>query len=233
MGEKRKKLCGILFAFIICIAAAAAVRIFGIQNLASLKADKAHMPHVYLDAGHGDFDFGAVGRLGDSYSLYEKDLTLAVARLCQADFEERGYRVTPARTGDDRLTYTTAADEVRARRAAAEEAGAELLISIHANAYVGEGRAYGARVYYNPSSEPSRRYAESIAAAITTYTAPHALRECRVVADGSYYVLGNTELPAVLIELGFLSDKEECALLADEEYRALLAVSIAKGVDGH
>ena len=186
---------------------------------------------IYLDAGHGGFDRGATGHLADGSSLPEKDLVLDVALACGEQLAVRGHRVLYSRTGDERLTYTTAADEVRARRASARMQGADLIISVHANAYAGEGRAYGARVYYHPANDVSRAVAERMAAAISQHTGAHLGRECRTVADETYYMLGDAALPAVLVELGFLSDETECALLAEKWYRAALAAALAEGVE--
>ena len=87
-------------------------------------------------------------------------------------------------------------------------------------------------MYYNPESEPSKQAAERIAAAISQHTGALCGRECRLVADGSYYILADPALPAVLIELGFLSDTQECSLLADEGYQAKLAEAICAGLLG-
>ena len=233
MGEKRKKLCRILTAFILCIALAAGIRFSAPPTEeAAPPAARPALQHVYLDPGHGGFDLGAVGLLSDGRHLPEKDLVLAVAQRCAARLSARGYCVTLSRTGDERLTYTTSADEVRARRAAAGAAGVDVIVSVHANAYAGEGRAYGARVYYNPQSEVSGTVAERIAAAISKVTAARTGRACRTVADETYHILGDPTLPAVLVELGFLSDEQECALLADEGYQLALAEAIAQGLAG-
>ena len=230
MGEKRKKLCSILAAFMLCYAVAAAARIFDLPHTVPEREAVGAPFSVYIDPGHGGFDLGAVGQGADGKRLTEKELVLQVAQACGKELHERGYHTLFSRTGDERLTYTTAGDEVRARRAAAQAAGVDLLLSLHANAYAGTGRAYGARVYYNPESAPSCRAAERIAAAITACTAPFGGRACRTVADGTYYLLGDPTMPAVLVELGFLSDGQECALLSEAAYRAALAEAICSGV---
>ena len=227
MGEKRKKLCRILSAFMLCISLAACARLFWVPYTERAPADQRQ---IYLDAGHGGFDLGAVGKTADGTRVVEKELSLAVVTASAAHLSPQGCAVTLSRTGDERLTYTTAADEVRARRASAKAQGVDLLLSVHANAYAGEGRAYGPRVYYNPASEPSRAVAAYLSAAITRHTAAACGRECRTVPDGTYYMLGDPTLPAVLIELGFLSDEAECTLLADGDYQQALATAIAEGV---
>ncbi len=186
---------------------------------------------IYIDAGHGGFDTGAVGVTAEGEEIVEKDIALDVALRAGAALEEQGYTVLYARRGDERLTYTTARDEVIARRAAAEEAGVDLYLSIHGNAYAGTGRAYGARVYYNPACVGGEGQASALAAAVTECTGAPLGRDCAIVPDGSYYVLADSDLPALLFEVGFLSDREELSLLATPDYRASLAAAICRAVD--
>jgi N-acetylmuramoyl-L-alanine amidase len=227
--KRKAKLYGILAAVTISMAALAVARLWEVP-FSAVGVQPAQPLCIYLDAGHVGFDLGASGRLPEGDSLPEKELVLDVALACGERLALRGHRVIYSRTGDERLTYTTAADEVRARRASAKAQGADLIISVHANAYAGDGRAYGARVYYNPASDVSRTVAERMAAAISQHTGAHLGRECRIVADETYYMLGDAALPAVLVELGFLSDETECALLAEKWYRTALASALAEGV---
>ncbi len=186
---------------------------------------------IYLDPGHGDFDFGATATLDGGSTLAEKDLVLSLAIGAADELRARGYTVILSRETDDRHTYTTAAAEVYARRADAEEKGVSHLISIHANAYAGEGRAFGARVYYDPADPNATRAAPLFAAAITEETAPLALRECRTVPEGSFAILGTRGACALLFECGFLSDPAERALLASPAYRARVVSGIVAGVE--
>lgn len=186
---------------------------------------------LYLDAGHGGFDTGAVATLGDGKTLAEKDLVLALALDAASELRALGYTVHLSRKDDRRHTYTTSADEVYARRADAAARGTTLLLSIHANAYAGEGRAFGARVYYHPSYTDGARIATLFADAITRETAALSGRDARAIADGSYAILGDKSVPALLFECGFLSDPAECALLADEGYRAHLVRGVVAGIE--
>ena len=186
---------------------------------------------IYLDPGHGDFDFGATATLNDGTPLYEKELVLSLALDAADALRARGYSVQLSRTDDRRHTYTTAAAEVYARRADAEEKGARYLLSIHANAYAGEGRAFGPRVYYDPATPGAKEKATLFAAAITEACAPDALRECRTVPDGSFAILGARTDVALLFECGFLSDPAERELLSRPAYRARLSRGIANGIE--
>lgn len=186
---------------------------------------------LYLDAGHGGFDTGAVTTLDDGRELAEKDLVLTLALDAASELRARGYTVYLSRKDDRRHTYTTSAAEVYARRADAAAHKTTLLLSLHANAYAGEGRAFGARVYYNPLHTDGERIATLFADAITRETAALSGRDARAIADGSYAILGDKSVPALLFECGFLSDPAERALLADEGYRARLVRGVVKGIE--
>lgn len=185
---------------------------------------------IYLDPGHGGFDFGASAQLNGG-ALLEKELVLSLALAAEKELSARGYTVHLSRTGDERHTYTTSAAEVYARLSDAEEKGATLLISLHANAYAGEGRAYGARVYYDPATSTGERAARRFAEGIDEATGGLSLRACRTVPDGSYAILAGRSMTALLFECGFLSDGAECALLASDAYRACLSAGIVAGVE--
>lgn len=182
---------------------------------------------VYLDPGHGDFDFGAVGATADGREVAEKDIALSVALLMADALREAGHTVILSRENDSRLTYTNSRDEILARRAAAVEAGADLLLSVHVNAYRGEGRAFGPRVYYHPENREAAARAESLAAAVTEHTGALVGRDCRTVADGSYLILENQALPALIFEIGFITDEDELALLLDPAYGQRLADALS------
>ncbi|MBQ8174653.1 MAG: N-acetylmuramoyl-L-alanine amidase [Clostridia bacterium] len=227
--EKNGKKC-LLLSFALCFAL--------LFSACTVEKKPENMPSptpsprltVYVDAGHGDFDFGAVGLTEAGEQVLEKDLTLSIATLVAEGLREAGHTVILSRTGDDRLTYTNSRDELLARRAAAIAGGADLLLSIHVNAYAGEGRAYGARVYHHPESAVAAAYAEALAAAVTQHTGALIGRPCRVVTDGSFLILGEPILPSLLFEVGFLSDPTELPLLTDPTYQKRLADAVAEAL---
>ena len=115
--------------------------------------------------------------------------------------------------------------DMKQRVAIANEAQANLYISIHLNAVPGSSWS-GAQVFYKPGDEDSQFTARIIQEELT-----RVLRNTnRKAAAGDYYVLNNVAMPAILVETGFLSNPREAELLADQEYQRQLAHAIFAGV---
>ena len=196
---------------------------------------------ICLDAGHGLIDPGAVATQNGT-AVYEKDLNLRVALLTQARLEAMGYRVLMIRTGDTSLlggsdrgaSYKTT-NEAIARRELAKKAGVSLYISVHCNAYAGENRAYGPLVFYNSSSATTYRalsLSRTFSARFTELNRGYSgAKDCEVRAGDSYIVLRELSMPALLLELGFMTDKSDLALLTSDTWQKGCADAIAKGVE--
>ena len=196
---------------------------------------------ICLDAGHGLIDPGAVVSK-NGVPVYEKDLNLTVALLTQERLKAMGYRVLMVRTGDTSLlggsdrgaSYKTA-NEAVARREMAHKAGVSLYISVHCNAYAGAGRAYGPLVFYN--SDPSTTYraltlSRTFSSRFTELNRGYSgAKDCEVRAGDSYIVLRELTMPALLLELGFMTDEGDLDLLTNGAWQRGCADAIAKGVE--
>lgn len=197
--------CGFLLAFAALIA-------WGIWMLAAPRGDGVFQ--VVLDPGHGGEDPGAV--VGDAQ---EKDINLAVALLVREQLaEQEGVAVQMTREEDVYPSLTDRADF-------ANQAKADLFVSIHANSLEDDSYA-GIFTFYHPDKRSSRTPAEKIQAAVTA--ASGGLD--RGVRSEDYAVLRETDMPAVLVETGFMTCPEELALLLDAGYQELLAQGIAQGI---
>ena len=196
---------------------------------------------ICLDAGHGLIDPGALGYLnGNTY--YEKTFNLAIAKKTRERLEALGYRVLMIREGDTSLlggsdysaSYKTT-DEAVARRKKGKAAGASLYLSIHCNAYAGTSRAYGPLVFYNNS--PSTTYralslAKTFSARFTAANAGYpTAKACDIREGNSYIVLKDLEMPALLLEIGFMTDAGDLALLMRADWQNDCARAIAEGVE--
>ena len=175
---------------------------------------------MVLDAGHGGEDGGAVGLNG----VLEKDINLSVTLLVGELLKQEGSAVVYTRT-EDRLLYTEEQNikgkrkmyDLRNRLDIAEKTDGALLVSIHMNKFP-SAECRGLQVYYSPNSAESSSYAALVQSYSKTFLDSTNHRETKK-ADSSIYLLHRIEMPAILVECGFLSNPEECALLNTAAYR--------------
>lgn len=197
------------------------------QNEAEMRSEFL----ICLDPGHGGADPGATEVGEDGVTVREKDLMLALARRIGAHLEEMGYRVCYTREGDARMSKGNARDELHARLAFCASQEVDIVLSLHANAYRGVGRAYGARVYYHPECEGADGVATLFAESISQHTGAIIGRSARVEADGTYAILSDTGVTALLLEVGFLTDPAELAAMQSEEWQSEMTNAVAEAAD--
>ena len=183
---------------------------------------------IVIDAGHGGMDGGAVSDTG----VLEKDLNLAVAsKLCEL-FRLADVDVVMTRS-DDRMLCSEGSnhkkrDDLARRVEIAESYENAVFVSIHMNKFPVE-KYSGLQVYYSRANEASRDIAESIQNKTADFLRSENKRKIKP-ADSSIYVLDNLELPAVLVECGFLSNRAEATLLNTAAYQDKLACVIYAAV---
>jgi N-acetylmuramoyl-L-alanine amidase len=181
---------------------------------------------IVIDAGHGGIDGGCVGTLEGSN---ERELNLKYANTLKKYFKEYGINVVMTRTTTDGLyssfSQNRKKDDMEKRRQIIEKANADLIISIHMNSFPLKS-VRGAHVFYNPESEVSKNLADSIQSSLYT-SLSYAKKSA---GSGDYYMLTCTNVPAVIIECGFLSNIEEEKLLLSDEYCEKTCYAILCGV---
>ena len=189
---------------------------------------------VYLDAGHGGYDPGA-----SYFGISEKSLTLAIQSRVKAKLEAEGYQVVTTRTSD---TYVDLTD----RSHAANASESDIFVSIHINAS-GSSAAQGIETYYyQPYAEyPSRinaTYHANPTRLSMSDTLANAIQSSLINATGAqnqgvkrqtFAVLRETTAPAVLLELGFLSNPQEATRLNTSAYQETLANAIVAGIKSY
>lgn len=183
---------------------------------------------IVIDAGHGGMDGGAVSDSG----VLEKDLNLAVASKLGELFRLADVDVVMTRS-DDRMLCSEGSnhkkrDDLVRRVEIAGSYENAVFVSIHMNKFPVE-KYSGLQVYYSRANEASRDIAESIQNKTADFLQSENKRKIKP-ADSSIYVLDNLEIPAVLVECGFLSNRAETALLGTAEYQDKLACVIYAAV---
>jgi len=196
---------------------------------------------VVLDPGHGGYDKGQVSRYG-----YEKDFALDVARKLRPLLQAKGARVIMTREGDYFVPL-----EVRAKIANA--ARNSIFVSIHFNATNDDPNATGFEIFsFTPRGAPSTSDtaltsssysmqpgsevdAQSMALSACIYHSllGHIPEYDRGIKRARFAVLRLTKVPAVLIEGGFLTERGECKLIANKDWRAKLAGAIGVGIESY
>ncbi|MDR2046745.1 MAG: N-acetylmuramoyl-L-alanine amidase [Clostridiales bacterium] len=170
------------------------------------------MKTIVLDAGHGGYDYGAVNG-----SQYEKDDNLKMARLVAAELERQGERVVMTRDSDVFIPLLQ-------RSIISNDHNADMFVSFHRNAFTNP-EANGVENYIQINSPPSfAQNAQNVLDEIDKVGVLHN----RGVKSNNFSVLRNTRAPAMLLELGFISNARDNAEF-DKNANAY-AVAIAKGI---
>lgn len=172
------------------------------------------MSTFVLDAGHGGKDTGAVNG-----ALLEKDAALRLVELLGTELESRGHEVVYTRSDD---TFV----ELHQRCKISNAAAPKYFVSIHLNSSENK-RAYGAETWYYEGSTAGRELATKIQREIIAATGAHD----RGIKAGSFYVLKHSQAPAVLIEVGFISNDIEGPKLFTSEYQSKLVTAVASALD--
>jgi N-acetylmuramoyl-L-alanine amidase len=168
---------------------------------------------VMIDPGHGGPDSGAVGIGG----LQEKNVILPIAQRVAAILQQQGIQAILTRKSDYDLDL-----EPRVRMA--REDRANLFVSIHANSIDNRPDVNGLETYYYSSS--SQRLAQTIHNTIlqSIDVGDRGVRQAR------FYVLRNNPMPAVLVEVGFVTGTRDEPRLATADYQNQMAQAIARGI---
>ncbi len=180
---------------------------------------------VVLDAGHGGWDPGKLGKHGAD----EKEINLKICEILRTYLEASGGFVVITRDGDYALSKTKNGD-LRARKVLADSTNADIMISIHQNAYP-SAKVKGAQVFYHEKSEKGKILATSIQTKVKEFIDTDNKRGPD--ANSNYYVIKNTTIPAVIVECGFLSNWSDEKKLNTEAYQEKIAWGIYLGINDY
>ena len=178
------------------------------------------MTCIYIDPGHGGSDPGAVGSQSK-----EKDINLAVAKLVSAGLQARGIDAPLTRTGDTRLSESANTD-LNLRVLAANNRKADYFISIHCNANAGPSGT-GTETYVYGYGGKAEKLAHSVQSEVVKAIG----LANRGVKTGNFAVIRDTRMPAILIEMGFINNPSDEAILLSRQHD--FAQAIVNGVLGY
>lgn len=174
---------------------------------------------VCLDPGHARL---TAGKRSFDGKLLEYEFNRDVAKRMQAILEQHNIEVVYS---CDPVIDKDTTEVSRVRNANAT--GANIFVSLHANAYGSDwNSANGWEIYVCAKGGE----AEKLAKAIHAESIPYLGVRDRGVKENPFYVLTQTVMPAVLIEHAFYTNKEECSLLLSDEFREKCAIADANGI---
>ncbi len=173
---------------------------------------------IFIDPGHGGTNPGAISTItGDKESEINLDTSLMTAGL----LEDMGYTVKLSRTTEVNLSLTERAEM-------ANQWGADYFVSIHCNS--AENPTYnGTETFYYRNNTPAEDFARVVQEQLVLQ---NGLKDLGIKAR-NFAVLRLTNMPAILVELGFLSNENDAKLLSQPSFRAKCANGIADGVNNY
>ena len=183
---------------------------------------------IVVDPGHGGYDPGMVGKDG----VLEKDITLAVGRSLADCLGQAGAMVLLTRETDTDLSDPATAgpaakkrEDLARRVNLANKNQADLYLSVHVNSYPSPD-CRGAQTFFQPGSAGSKMaagYIQSELARLLKNTS-------RKPVEVDYFITRNAAMPAVIVEIGFMTNEAEAKLLQDPDYQGKVAWAIYAGV---
>lgn len=183
-------------------------------NLESRGAKSRGYYKVFIDAGHGGTDPGALG-----YGYRESDLNLQVAKKVESKLKSKGIDVKMSRNSD--IFYS-----LSERAEMANDYGADAFVSIHQNSAEAKS-ANGIETYYNRKKEEDRPLSNDIQKQVISQTGANN----RGVKNAEFTVLVKSKMISALVECGFITNELEVKKLSDSSYQDKLATGIANGIE--
>lgn len=166
---------------------------------------------VVLDAGHGGSDYGAIRE-----GINEKELNLDVTKRIEAILESKGVSVAMVRTKDETVSLED-------RTIFSAKRSPDIFVSIHVNSSI-KPEISGLETHYF--------HQESLDLAQTVHSSliSHVKSKDRGLFKSRFYVINHTDVPAILVEIGFISNEQERVELVSEQRKQQTAKAIAEGI---
>lgn len=166
---------------------------------------------VVVDPGHGGSDVGATRN-----NIYEKNITLDISKRVAELLKKKGYDVVMTRTADQTVS-------LQKRVEISENANPDIFVSIHVNSSNSESPSGLETHYYKDNS---LMLAKNVHASLLN----HINSNNRGLFKSKFYVINHTTAPAILVEIGFISNPTERAQLVSESRKQATAKAIAEGI---
>ena len=190
------------------------------------------IPTIIIDAGHGGIDGGTHSYDG----TLEKDINLSIALMLRNILVNLGYPdVIMTREIDESIhsdgvqgIRNQKISDIKNRLSMIESHENAVFISIHQN-YFSQEKYSGAQIFYSKNNPESEKLAQAVRLSIINNLQKDNTREIKQ-SGKEIYLLNNTRSPAIMVECGFLSNRNEADLLKTEDYQKKIAFFIANGL---
>jgi len=186
---------------------------------------------IVIDPGHGGIDIGA------SYdNLVEKKVNLDIARRLRNLLATKGAKVIMTRYHDTALDHKNQAyksrhmRDLKARVDTINNNKAELFVSIHVNSFVGKFKIRGPIVFYQNKKKANQSLAQKIQQRLNQISYKGIDLPENSIRVGNYYILNNSRVTGVLVEVGFINKKVDNWLLTEDKFKDKLVYGIYQGI---
>ena len=182
---------------------------------------------IYLDAGHGGKDCGAI-----SNNIYEKDINLILVKKLEKELVKKGAIVYLTRDGDYDLANKNVKHRKRSdlsnRAKLINNSDADIYLSIHLNSTT-NSTWRGIQIYYDDNNENNLILAKALNQEFESFSKLTR----KIKKENNYYMYKQINKPGILIEAGFISNPSDNYLLRDNNYQDKLINVIVKGVENY
>ena len=204
------------------------------NSVAKVNAVPSTNKVIVLDAGHGLPDEGAVGFNSTTEEAINLQITLKIQKL----LEQSGAEVVLTRSDengiyslDSKSIRNKKVSDIKNRVAIGNSSSADAFVSIHLNKYPPSEVYRGWQTFYQRNNDLSKNLSTCIQEALNLNIEFKNNRSPLPLSD--VYIMKNVQIPTVIIECGFLSNKEECELLKTDSYQNKLAWGIFTGLQDY
>ena len=179
---------------------------------------------IYLDAGHGGADSGAI-----SNTFLEKDMNLLLVNKLATELISRGAMVFLTRDGDYDLSESTInrkRNDLYQRAKLINNSGCDMYISMHMNSSP-SSKWNGIQVFYSNVVSDNKKIAE-----VVTKSLSENMKNVREYKkENGYYMYSKIKVPGILVEAGFISNSNDNYKIRQEDYQNILVNNIVNGVE--
>ncbi|MBQ3047705.1 MAG: N-acetylmuramoyl-L-alanine amidase [Clostridia bacterium] len=209
----------LIFVFVLIVFSAKSAYSTGVYCVPNSKVT------VVIDAGHGGIDGGSVGK---NTGVYESKLNLEYANNLATQFNKMGVNCVLTRKNDNGLYEANAKNHKKSdmlkRKEIIQKTKPNIVISLHMDSF-SLSSTNGAQAFYKKDNDAGKALASKIQKQLSVCF-DNAKKQEKM---GDYYIVNCTDIPAVLVECGFLSNPKEEVLLQDKDYQNKMCYAIMCG----